>query len=180
MGELRWNTNWYVLQSKPHKETFLLDQLKQREIRSYFPCLRVKRVNPRARKFEPYFPGYIFIQADFVQTGLTVFQYMPGAAGLLRFGDDIAVVEDRWVKSIQQRIDSIDTGSRSLMPAFRRGERVIVHSGIFAGYEAIFESFLPGSERVRLLLQWLKNRYVQVEIPSSQVEKVAQLKGMPI
>ena len=169
MGDIHWEVSWFVLQSKSRKEFFLLEQLQQREIRTYFPCLHVKRVNPRARKIEPYFPGYIFFQADLQQLGITTFQHMPGAAGLVRFGNDIAIVEDQWVRWIQQKIDASEEKLHYKIPEYKRGDKIIVHSGIFAGYEAIFDSFLPGSERVRLLLQWLENRYVQVEIPSVQI-----------
>ena len=36
---------------------------------------------------------------------------------------------------------------------FKPGETVMVHSGPFAGYEAIFDVRLPGTERVRILLK---------------------------
>ena len=160
---------WFVLRSNPRKEFFLLEQLKLREIRTYLPSLHVKRVNPRARKVEPYFPGYLFIQADLERLGLMVFQRLPGAAGLVRFGEDIATIDDRWLQDMQKKIVLIEEERGIKRPTFARGDTVFVHSGVFAGYEAIFDTQLPGSERVRLLLKWLENRFVQVEIPVEQV-----------
>ena len=55
---------WYVIQSHPNKEQMLFKQLELLEIEVFFPRIRVKPVNPRARKIRPYFPGYIFIQSD--------------------------------------------------------------------------------------------------------------------
>jgi transcription antitermination factor NusG len=160
---------WFVLQSNPRKEFFLLEQLKLREIRTYFPFLHVKRVNPRARKVEPYFPGYLFIQADLNLLGMMAFQRLPGAAGLVRFGDDIATIDDLWLQDMQKKIELLEEERGIKHPTFTRGDKVFVHSGVFAGYEAIFDTQLPGSERVRLLLKWLENRFVQVEIPVEQV-----------
>jgi transcriptional antiterminator RfaH len=37
----------------------------------------VRPVNPRARKTRPYFPGYLFVQADLAAVGLVEFRWMP-------------------------------------------------------------------------------------------------------
>lgn len=169
MGAISLAETWYVLQSKPRKEFILIEHLAMQGVRTYFPTLHVKRVNPRARKIEPYFPGYIFFQTDLLQQGHSMFHYMPGAAGLVKFGDDAATVDDHWVRQIQQKIEQIEKAHPIEMPVCQRGDRVVVQSGVFAGYEGIFDCNLPGSERVRLLLHWLEKRYVQVEIPAADV-----------
>ncbi len=44
--------------------------------------------------------------------------------------------------------------------------------GLFRGYEAIFDARLPGSERVRVLLQFLGDqRQVPLILHADQVEK---------
>ncbi len=48
---------------------------------------------------------------------------------------------------------------------------MIIHSGPFAGYEAIFDLRLSGSERVRVLLKMLNNRNLPIELDSQQIEK---------
>jgi transcription antitermination factor NusG len=169
MGEALSVGNWYILQSKSRKEYFLLEQLRQQKIRTYFPCFPVKRVNPRARKIEPYFPGYLFFQADLEQFGIMTFQHMINATGLVKFGNDVAIIEDYYIREIQQKIDLIE-GKKSLKsPILIPGDDVSVLSGVFSGHQAIFDCHLPGSQRVRLLLQWLKNCYIKVEMPSSQI-----------
>ncbi len=76
-------SNWYVLQSKPRKERFLMRQLQFHEFQAYCPMQKVKRVNPRAQTLVPYFPGYIFINCDLEKIGITPLQNMPGAVGLV-------------------------------------------------------------------------------------------------
>ena len=58
------SSRWYVLRSKPHKESFLYGQLRAHKIESYCPVINANPVNPRARKKKPLFPGYIFIHID--------------------------------------------------------------------------------------------------------------------
>jgi len=56
--------HWYTLHSKPNQELLLWNQLQLREVESYFPRLVRKPVNPRSRRWAPYFPGYLFIHVD--------------------------------------------------------------------------------------------------------------------
>lgn len=49
------------------------------------------------------------------------------------------------------------------------GATVVIHSGPFAGYEALFDARLPGSDRVRVLLKLLKNRQMLVDLPAGQI-----------
>jgi hypothetical protein len=46
-----------------------------------------------------------------------------------------------------------------------------VVEGSFRGYEAIFDTRIDGQERVRVLLEMLKQHRVPVEMPADQVVK---------
>jgi hypothetical protein len=52
-----------------------------------------------------------------------------------------------------------------------KGDPVYIREGIFEGYRAIFDIRLPGSERVRVLLEMLNDRYVPMEIDVGYLEK---------
>jgi transcription antitermination factor NusG len=160
---------WYVLHSKPHKEEMLTEQLELRRMDTFAPRIRVQVVNPRARKVRPYFPGYIFVHADLEDTGLSSLKYVPGSAGLISFGGEPAFVPDGLIHAIRQRVDEINSSGGELFDALKSGETVLVHSGPFAGYEAIFDVRLPGTERVRVLLKLLRNRKMPVELPAGYV-----------
>jgi transcriptional antiterminator RfaH len=56
-----------------------------------------------------------------------------------------------------------------LFDVLRSGETVLVHSGPFAGYEAIFDVRLTGTERVRVLLKLLRNQQLPVELPAAYI-----------
>ena len=147
----------------------LAEQLELRRIETFSPRIRVQVVNPRARKVRPYFPGYIFIGADLEKSGLSVLQYVPGSAGLITFGGTPAFVPDGLIHAIRQRVEEINSAGGELFDVLRSGEMVLVHSGPFAGYEAIFDVRLPGTERVRVLLKLLRNRKMPVELSAGYV-----------
>jgi len=160
---------WYVVRTKPRKEDFLAEQMEVRRIEIFNPRIRVQAVNPRARKVKPYFPGYVFVHLDLEKVGTFSLQYIPGAAGLVSFGREAAEVPDGLIHAIRQRVDEINTAGGELFDVLKMGEMVVVHSGPFTGYEAIFDARLPGSDRVRVLLKLLKNRQMQVDLPAGQI-----------
>jgi transcription antitermination factor NusG len=160
---------WYVLHSKPHKEELLAEQLELRKIETFAPRIRVQVVNPRARPVRPYFPGYIFVRADLEEMGKSVLQYVPGSSGLIAFGGEPAFVPDGLIHAIRLRVDEINSAGGELFDVLKSGETVLVHSGPFAGYEAIFDARLPGKERVRVLLKMLRDRKMLVELPAGYI-----------
>jgi transcription elongation factor/antiterminator RfaH len=165
------NACWYVLHTKPRKEEFLRDQLDFRGIEVYCPRLRVHAVNPRARKVIPYFPGYLFIHLDLNQTRPSTLQWMPGGGGMVSFGGEPAFVPDGLIQTIRQRVDAIEEAGGELLNGLKQGETVNIQTGPFAGYEAIFDTCISGSERVRILLKLLHSRQIVVELPIGQIER---------
>ena len=161
--------HWYVYRSKPNKEMFLAEQLELRRIEVFCPRIRVQVVNPRARKVRSYFPGYLFIHADLNSSNFSGFQFMPGAAGLVTFGGETPNVPDGLISAIRQRVDEINAAGGELLEALKPGAEVVIHSGPLSGYQGIFDERLPGTERVRVLLKFLKDRQQLVELPAGQI-----------
>ena len=162
---------WYAIHSQPHKEDLLWQQLLSREIEGFYPTIRVQPVNPRSRKIRPYFPGYLFVHIDLDVFGLSTFQWMPYGTGLVVFGGEPAPVPDELIRALRQRIGEIATAGGDLFDGLKPGDSVIIHSGPFAGYEAIFNTRLPGSERVRVLLKMLSSRQLPIELEAGQIKK---------
>ncbi|MGW8251035.1 MAG: transcription termination/antitermination protein NusG [Anaerolineales bacterium] len=164
--------NWYALRSKPRKEDVVWRQVRQREIEIYYPRLKVQPVNPRSRKVRPYFPGYMFVRVDIEEVGLSTFQWMPHALGLVVFGDEPATVPENLIYEIRKRVDEIAAAGGELFDGLDRGDQVLISDGPFSGYEAIFDVRIPGSERVRVLLQLLNSqRQVPVELDAGQIQR---------
>ena len=162
---------WYALHSHPNKEELLWQQLMAREIECFYPRIPANPVNPRARKIKAYFPGYLFVDADLNTMGLSSFQWMPYATGLIMFGGEPAVVPEALIHTLRQRVDEITRAGGLVLDEVKPGERVVIQDGPFAGYEAIFDMRLAGKERVRVLLQMLTRRTVPVELSAGQIKK---------
>jgi len=164
---------WYAVRSKPRKEDILWRQLRAQGFEVFYPRVRVHRVNPRARKLEPYFPGYMFVQADLGDTGLSRFQWMPHSLGLVSFGGEPSTVPDHLINEIRKRVESIAAAGGEVFDGLKAGDPIRIQDGPFRGYEAIFDARLPGTERVRVLLEFLGNqRKVAVELSASQIQQV--------
>ena len=163
---------WYALRCKPRKEEVVWRQVRSQGFESFYPRLRVNPVNPRSRKYRPYFPGYMFVQADIGEVGLSTFQWMPHAIGLVTFGEEAAVVPDNLIYAIKRRVDEISAAGGEVFDGLHQGDKVMISEGPFSGYEAIFDTRISGSERVRVLLQLLNSqRRVPVELDAGQIRR---------
>ena len=160
---------WYVIRSKPRQEEFLAEQLQIRKVEIFNPRIRVQVVNPRAHKIKAYFPGYLFAHLDLENISKVSVCYIPGVASLVSFGGEAAQVPDGLIHAIQLRVAEINNAGGELFAALKMGETVRIHSGPFAGYEAVFDARLPGSDRVRVLLKLLKNRQMPVDLPAGYI-----------
>ena len=165
-------SRWYALRSKPHKEGIVWQQAQVRGFETFYPRLRVHPVNPRARKIKPYFPGYLFVQADLDVVGLSTFQYMPYTMGLVCFGGEPAHVPEALINAIRLRVGGeITEGGEGITDRFKRNDPVWILDGPFTGYAALFDARLRGSERVRVLLKMISDRLVPVELDAGLISK---------
>ena len=163
---------WYALRSKPRMEDVVWRQLRSEGFEVFYPRIRVNPGNPRSRKIKPYFPGYMFVSADLEQVGTSHFQWMPHTLGLVSFGGEPSYVPENLIFELRKRVEEIASAGGELFDGLKPGDSVRISSGPFAGFEAIFDARLPGSERVRVLLQLLTSkRKLPVELSSGAIEK---------
>jgi transcriptional antiterminator RfaH len=168
------NMPWYVIHSKPHKEIILWREVSARGFECFYPRLYASSMNPHLRKVRPYFPGYLFIQTNIEQVGASTFQWMPFSNGLLSFDGEPAPVPDHLIQAIRRHVDEVNAGRRGQSSELKPGELVIIQSGPFQGYEAIFDARSPGRDRVHVLLKLLQARQVQLELPITQIQRKRQ------
>lgn len=158
---------WYVLRSKPRKELSLLSYSVAQGHEVYYPQLPPAR---EGEKPKPYFPGYMFVHTSLEEVGESTFRWMPFSRGLVWIGGEPATVAEFIVRAIQERVQDLWRARKRVADArFRPGEPVRVLEGPFEGYEGLFDASLPGSERVRVLLKMLHDRYVAVEMEASSL-----------
>lgn len=146
---------WFLVKSKPLQERRLEEGLGARQIPAYCPRMMEPFRPMWAPKGPvPLFQGYVFGHFT-VRDQFSAAHYAPGASGLVRFGAGFAAVEEAFVADLRAReaergYIQIDTPPRHLRP----GSRVRIAAGPLAGVEGIVSRYLPGHERVKLLLHW--------------------------
>jgi len=165
---------WYVAHSKPRNEELLWKQFCLRNFESYYPCIKVQTVNPRARRVQPYFPGYLFVHVDLELVGRSILEWIPGGVGLVSFGDEPAFVPDSLIYAIKQQIEKLMMVSGENPIPLRKGDNIVIHNGAFKGYEGIFDIQLSGTDRVRVLLSLMENRLIPVDMPASYIHRINQ------
>jgi transcriptional antiterminator RfaH len=164
--------SWYVIRSKPNKEDFLAEQLTAYGIEIFLPRIRVKTVNPRARKVRPYFPSYLFVHVDLDMVSVSTLHWMPGAVNLISFDSEPASVPDLLISAIERQVGHINALQENFVKSLKPGDIVTIHDGPFAGYEAIFDGEISGRERVRVLLNFLQKRQIPLELREQQIGRV--------
>lgn len=162
---------WYVIQSKPRKESQVSAYLRSQGLEVFYPTVRVQPVNPRASTIRPLFPRYLFVQADLDQVGLSALQWVPGAIGLVEFDGYAAPVQDAVIQTIRRRVQDIRAAGGPTFDGLKPGDPVRIAAGPLAGYEAIFDLRLSGSERVQVLLQMLGQQR-RVTVNANTIERI--------
>ena len=158
---------WYVLQSKARKEDVLCMQLSLQNLDSYCPMIPAHAVNPRARQTLPYFPGYVFAKVDLERFQLSMLRWLPGAVSIVCFDRVPASVSEDLLTAIRLRVDDLGrTHDEPRCAGLKKGDPVKIQHGPFAGYTAIFDAHIAGSERARVLLLYLQGKQLPVELPT--------------
>lgn len=163
-------TAWYVLHTKPKRETAVYSYLKTQGIEVFYPSVKVKPVNPRASTIRPYFPRYLFVHADLDEVGISALQWVPNAIGLVQFDGIAAAVPDSLVITLKKRLEEIKAAGGLALDGLAPGDAVRITQGPLAGYDALFDMRLTGTERVQVLLEML-GRQVRVQVDAGAIEK---------
>jgi transcription antitermination factor NusG len=108
---------------------------------------------------------------DLQQIGLSELNRVPFSQGKVAFGGGPTEVPDVLVQTIRKKVGAINVAGGEQLEGIKRGDPILISAGPFSGHSAIFDLALPGSERVRVLLQLLSKQQVPLEIPSGHIQK---------
>ena len=166
LSELEYS--WYVLHTKSRFENVVNEGLVKKSMEVFLPKVQI-RSRRRDRKVMirvPLFPGYLF-----VKTNLDPVEHLEivKTAGVVRFIGNkegpVSVPSDTIDSlKIMVKVDNtITTGSR-----FRKGDRVIVVQGPFAGVIGTFARY-RGKGRVIVNIEAL-GQYAGVDVSEEDIE----------
>ena len=97
------------------------------------------------------------------------FNRIPGAIGLVSIGGEIANVPDYFIQIMRIKMERIN-GCNALVPdKLKKGDLIKIETGPFAGYEAIFDSRITGTDRVRIFLTMLQKRLLPIELSENSI-----------
>jgi transcription antitermination factor NusG len=80
-------------------------------------------------------------------------QWTPGLRGVVQFGGLPGIVPDTLIGELQQRLAEISAAGGLALDCLHPGDAVRITGGPLAGYEAVFDMRLSGTDRVRVLLE---------------------------
>ena len=162
---------WYALNTKPHKELMVYSWLLSRDVDAYLPLLDVQPKNPRSRKKQPWFPGYLFVEVNLVEFGTDALRYIPGAKQLVGTSDEPIPIQASVIRRLADRLDQINFAPAPTYD-FESGDEVKVISGPLEGYAGIFDQHLQSADRVQILLQLIQNQPKIVHLHPNQIHRI--------
>jgi transcriptional antiterminator RfaH len=157
---------WFVVQSKPHKEEVAKFQLQRKELEVFFPRLQLPLSITKSQRIIPLFSSYLFVRIQtFDEYYLTI--WSPGVKGLVSFNGVPAPLDETIVAFLRQQAtaEGIITAYSKLIV----GREVRISQGPFEGLVGIIQKPPNAKGRIRILLELL-NRQVQAEMPVNHVE----------
>ena len=163
--------DWYLVRTKTGKERWVRDQLTAQLPEVFLPLLhaRTPRWGKLAWTIAPLFPGYLFARLDPQKHYFDV-RYLPGVQGLVSAGTDPVAVPSGVIEEIRRR--GVNGVVKIEEKDFDNGERLRVVQGPFRGFEAIFERYLSGAERVAILLSAIDAQGLRVVLPAAAVTRL--------
>jgi transcriptional antiterminator RfaH len=156
---------WFLLHTKPKQERAVVETLVARAVPAYCPLVLEPRLHARApRGPMPLFPSYVFARFRAAEK-FAAANYCPGATGVVRFGTELAAIDETAVDELRARegaLGYVEVKAARARP--REGSRVRVEGGPLGGLEGVVTRYLPGRDRVRLLLAMVRGvRSVEVD-----------------
>ena len=163
------DSRWYLIQTKPRQEIRAQNNLKQQGYNVYCPMLSVEKIlsGKVVMKPEVMFARYIFIQAgsrsDIVWVSI---RSTPGVSHFVSFGGVPAKVESGLIE--QLLVQEQQVAPEEL---FKKGERLLLTSGPFAGLEAFYKAG-GGEGRAIVLLDFL-GKATQLQVQAATLTKLS-------
>ena len=165
------NTLWYLVHCQSRKEAYAANAL--RNILQLLVFLPESQVRLRGvTKYSPFFPGYLFINADLQQIPKSRINTCPGVLRLVEFGGDPQSVPQHVIDTISQQLSRLNGQQMQPVHHFRPGDVVQVKYGPLQDLEMIFVSSMTPGGRVLVLLELL-GRLKKVQVDVDMLEKAS-------
>lgn len=147
---------WYVVHTKPRKESVAEANLQRQDFQTYLPWLkRTARYRGTWREIvEPLFPRYLFLRIDPGAQAVAPIRSTLGVTTLVTFGNRLTPVPEAVIDTLRHNADAQTGLHAAPAPILRKGQSIAVKGGPFDGLQGVFDTS-SGEERVAILLNIL-------------------------
>ena len=163
---------WYLIRTKTGAERSAQEHLKHVVDQTLLPLAKTQlRQGDRIfQRISPVFPCYIFAYFSLAHAARQI-RYTPGVRNIVEFGGQAATVP-AWV--IDELISRCSEGpvDLSVQCKISVGAPVKVTHGPFHAFDAVFDGYCSGTERVAVLLS-VMNAKRRVVMPAAMVTAAA-------
>lgn len=166
-GSLRW----HAVFCKPRQDARAEIHLRNQGFETFRPRTRERRTRNGQRRVivESMFPRYLFIQLAAGGQDWGPIRSTRGAVGLVRHGQEAAVVPQSVIRELRRRCDDDDIVQLAGSIDYQPDEVVEIIDGPCAGYRGLFQA-RTGAERVAVLLTLL-NHQRRVEVAETAIRR---------
>jgi transcriptional antiterminator RfaH len=155
---------WRPVRSKPKCEHLAAQFLRREGFMSYAPRFRYQKRTQRGRVWfvEALFPGYVFTKFSLLQTRHVC--SVQCVSGVIRFVEELGPVPEEVILDLQDHFP--EETLHSVSQGLQLGQKVEVAEGTLRGMQAEVSKVIPGTERVRILFDFLGGKR-ETELPLS-------------
>jgi len=165
---------WYVVHAKPQQELLAASMLEdQRNLMVYLP--EVLQKHRGKVQMRPFFPGYMFVEADLSVVEYTAINSTPGVIRIVSFDNRPLALKSGIVEGIREEVKRINDGGGVPHESYREGESVRLKDGPLRGLHAVFVNHLKPRDRVLVLLRFLGQEN-EVELDLSEIERASTVR----
>jgi transcriptional antiterminator RfaH len=161
---------WYAVHCQHAKESQAAAAIKTfLDLHVYLPQVP-QRVRGKSQA-TAFFPGYLFIRADFQIVAPSKLNALPGVIRLLVFDDQPRSIAPAVIEHIRTHVSDINAHGGLLAHHFQPGDTVRLKTGPFRALEAAFLGPTKPSERVRVLIDFLGSLR-EADVHADDLERV--------
>lgn len=167
---------WFCIRTQLKREHIAASNLRQAGVALVFnPQIRIRKSTRRGMVWftESLFPTYIFARMNLAVSGDQV-RFSFGVRTIVNFGGRVPTIEDDVMEDLVQRFGQSETPVVPNDP--RPNDSVNICRGAFAGSMGTVLAYMPASQRVHILLEFL-GRSTKVDVPRESVELQAPRYG---
>jgi len=165
-------SNWLLLQVKLRQELRALENLERQKGECYCPQIKVEKLSrgKRIQAEEALFPGYLFINVQPEQNGLsyTSIRSSRGVSKIVCFGAEPIKIPEDLINGLKLR-EQIGLTDAKLGYLPQKGDQVSILEGPFKGVHAIY-SHTHGQQRSIVLMNLL-HQQTPISLANTQIQK---------